>query len=428
MKYAPTSAECYSPSSPEVVIFPPKWPKSDTFVLQKTHRQASIDADEALNKRHIYDQNNRPMQMINTRNALKQMNVDVHAAPGKLTTADIISHAKSVLYRPSESEKHGTLTDDKHTPTDISHGIATKEYKSKSSAVLYMLVFLAVILLGFGLVAVVFLIHLSNKYTALAQKLSSVQDSYTHAQDIEMFCLPYEEIAHGSVEEDNLLLKEFHKRQENGEQVYCVKTALHISGLLNLFLKKQVQKKCSEDISNDINTKTDCNNTRLFDKLLPQKQTIQVSAFLQIGFQSVGDNTSQEEQIRNWLSNKPGTHLIGINITDGRLVVPESGIYFTYSQVGYLSRNVDLNNNLASQPLFHRVFRRSPWYPLGNQELLKSTITQSVHKSLPYQRYSSYVGAPLELNKGDQIYVQVSRLQDLARDSDNTYFGLFRIF
>ena len=111
-------------------------------------------------------------------------------------------------------------------------------------------------------------------------------------------------------------------------------------------------------------------------------------------------------------------------------MVPKSGHYFVYSQAGFLIRYENGSGNIdnESESLFHKVNRYNMIYPLGKQELLRGTVMQCWVKNKEYGRYTSYVGAALSLNKGDHIYVTVSRVYDLSRDSSHTYFGLFLMF
>ena len=109
--------------------------------------------------------------------------------------------------------------------------------------------------------------------------------------------------------------------------------------------------------------------------------------------------------------------------------MPETGVYFLYSQVGFVVYYTDNEepDNHGAQSLFHTVFRYNVIYP-KEQELLRSSFTQCWERQKDYGRYTSYVGASVMLNKGDKIYVKVSKIQFLAtNEPETTYFGLFKL-
>lgn len=129
----------------------------------------------------------------------------------------------------------------------------------------------------------------------------------------------------------------------------------------------------------------------------------------------------------------PGTHPTNIKVSsDNRsLVIPESGRYFLYSQVGFLiyyNSEASLYTQSPSQSLCHSVFRYNMINPLGHEELLRSDVTQCWEQKKEYGRYTSYVGASVQLNKGDLVYVKVSKIEFLSKsDFGVTYFGLFKL-
>lgn len=142
-----------------------------------------------------------------------------------------------------------------------------------------------------------------------------------------------------------------------------------------------------------------------------------------------GSKKAEYNPIRNWLSNKPGTHLQGIQLMDDTLIVPETGVYFLYSQVGffvYYNENEETDTS-GAQSLYHTVFRYNLMYP-EEEKLLRSSVTQCWERQKDYGRYTSYVGASVKLNQGDKLYVQVSKIQYLAaNEPETTYFGLYKL-
>jgi len=146
--------------------------------------------------------------------------------------------------------------------------------------------------------------------------------------------------------------------------------------------------------------------------------------------------SANEQAIRNWKIGReaPGTHLTNIKLNHDNysLVIPESGRYFLYSQVGFLvyynGEDTGVHPEEGAQSLFHFVYRYNVIYPSPHEKLLRSDITQCWEKRKDYGRYTSYVGASVQLNKGDQIYVKVSKIELLSKgESGLTYFGLFKM-
>lgn len=112
-----------------------------------------------------------------------------------------------------------------------------------------------------------------------------------------------------------------------------------------------------------------------------------------------------------------------------KLIVPETGIYYLYNQVGFLVYNnpeeeLDVN---GSQTLFHEIYRSSLSYATGREILLKSTSTQCWEKLKDYGRYTSYVGSAVALNRDDALYVTASSIENVAWDEPLSFFGLFKI-
>ena len=109
-------------------------------------------------------------------------------------------------------------------------------------------------------------------------------------------------------------------------------------------------------------------------------------------------------------------------------MVPETGIYYLYSQVGFLIYyETQEPSPDGQQALYHTLNRYNIIYPLGYEVLLKSGVTQCWERQKDYGRYSSYVGAAVQLTKGDQLYVTVSKIHFLSNEGVLTYFGMFKI-
>ena len=135
------------------------------------------------------------------------------------------------------------------------------------------------------------------------------------------------------------------------------------------------------------------------------------------------------QPIRNWLSDRSNTYLEGVEVRNDRIVVPETGLYFVYSQVGFLIY-YDSNKPVSGheQSIFHYVIRYNPRLPNdGNQELMRTDLSQCWEQSKTYSRYTSYVGSAIRLQQNDELYVKVSQFASLQKQPSLTFFGMFKL-
>ncbi|XP_052216695.1 uncharacterized protein LOC127834716 isoform X1 [Dreissena polymorpha] len=268
----------------------------------------------------------------------------------------------------------------------------------------------------------------------------TLRSALAKAEDRSNLCLPCADLSLGPFPENTPGLDELLKRDEDGHHICCAKTSHQTSVFLNLFAKRKQEEKCAQELINS-ETKPSalCNPSGTAGSpSIPTNGNSfgNISAHLQAGTQP--SNLVGDVPIRNWSIGPvaPGTHLTNIQLSHDNhsLVIPESGRYFLYSQVGFLiyykqdQQDTLLDPQDRSQSLFHSVYRYNVIYPLGDQELLRSDVTQCWEQKKDYGRYTSYVGASVQLNKGDLIYVKVSKIQLLAQgEAGVTYFGLFKI-
>ena len=112
-----------------------------------------------------------------------------------------------------------------------------------------------------------------------------------------------------------------------------------------------------------------------------------------------------------------------------RIRVNTPGLYFIYSQVYFVSyQNGAQNNVTSSHALYHFVYRFNVIYPNGGEELiLKSVRTKCWSRAKDFDDHTSYTAAAIHLNANDEIYVKVSNVSYVSRDSKATFLGLFKI-
>ncbi|XP_052218791.1 uncharacterized protein LOC127836307 [Dreissena polymorpha] len=221
------------------------------------------------------------------------------------------------------------------------------------------------------------------------------------------------------------------KPDEKGQYICCAKSVTQISVLLNLFAKRKQMERCSTETKSYM---CSTSGTAGSPSIPANGNSFRnIYAHLQAGTQPV--YTESDAQIRNWSFGPvaTGTHLTNIRLSsDNRsLVIPESGRYFLYSQVGiliYYNPEAPLEFLSHSQSLIYAVYRYNMIHPTGHEELLRSDVTQCWEQKKDYGRYTSYVGASVQLNNGDTVYVKVSKIKFLSKsDFGIMYFGLFKL-
>ncbi|KAH3808401.1 tumor necrosis factor ligand superfamily member 10-like [Dreissena polymorpha] len=284
-----------------------------------------------------------------------------------------------------------------------------------------------------ALIAISMTIRQQETIEELQTTTENLRSRLAQLEENAKLCLPCAELSLSPFPEDTPEVADLIKHYENGQQICCAKTVNQTSIFLNLFAKRKQLEKCAQDAINAENRPSgNCSSSG--SPHIPSGNAFSnVSAHMLAGPQP--SNLSSDGRIRNWSVGPvaPGTHLTNIRLSSDNhsVVIAESGRYFLYSQVSFLiyyNPETPLDPRSPAQSLFHSVFRYNFIYPLGDEELLRSDVTQCWEQKKDYGRYTSYVGASVQLNKGDLIYVKVSKIGFLSRDEPGlTYFGLFKI-
>lgn len=234
-------------------------------------------------------------------------------------------------------------------------------------------------------------------------------------------CVFCDDLKQGPFPEDNQALLTLDQRTENGTEICCANKPEQVSTLFDLFTKRKLTAKCNEE------SRENCSSTSETRPSPPPKPQNTISAHLQIGRKTLGETGFQP--IRNWLYERSGTHLDGMALQKGRLIVPETGVYFVYSQAGFLIY-YDPGNPISAgdQSVFHYIYRYNARLPnSGRQELMRSDIAQCWEQNKSYARYTSYIGAAIRLEKNDEVYVNVSNYESLVGEQSVTFFGMFKV-
>lgn len=155
------------------------------------------------------------------------------------STADLLAQGRT--YRPGtlnfaarrnmEIERRDMRNKDLESQDGSESGV-DKQCISKCS--FYIVSLLAILATICALTSIVVMLKLMDKCDELNQKLNTAETSYTLAQQEVHTCLPCAELSQGPFEEENEDLDQLIKKEENGVQTCCAKTAVHLSIMLNL--------------------------------------------------------------------------------------------------------------------------------------------------------------------------------------------------
>ncbi|KAK3576801.1 hypothetical protein CHS0354_002583 [Potamilus streckersoni] len=272
-------------------------------------------------------------------------------------------------------------------------------------------------------IACSFLKQLIDRCNDLETKLNNAQSTYTQRlHDAQEFCLPCVELIQGPFEEDNLPLRNLTRKTVDGIVTCCGRTPSQLSIILDLYIGQKQKEKCAREILNL--TSSPCANITSGRPI-----GTQISAHLLVGLQEDSSIGQGYQPLRNWRHDNETTHISGMELLNDRLNIPESGLYFVYSQVGFeihYNSNEDIINE--KQTLYHHLSRYNPVYPNGGSQTIgKGAATQCWEKFKDFGVYTSYTGATVKLNKGDQLYIIVSQVH-ISKDPKLTYFGAYKIY
>ncbi|XP_028984014.1 tumor necrosis factor b (TNF superfamily, member 2) [Betta splendens] len=120
----------------------------------------------------------------------------------------------------------------------------------------------------------------------------------------------------------------------------------------------------------------------------------------------------------------------GFRMENNKIVIPDSGLYFVYSQASFrVTCREDDGPNSPLTPLSHKVWRYSD--SIGSDSSLMSAIRSVCQGGAPEEgrgRYSAiYLGAVFKLNKGDQLWTETNHIPQLETEEGKTFFGVFKL-
>ncbi|XP_072290425.1 tumor necrosis factor-like, partial [Eucyclogobius newberryi] len=167
----------------------------------------------------------------------------------------------------------------------------------------------------------------------------------------------------------------------------------------------------------------------------------------------------EEGQGLRWDSGRgQGFSQGGIGLQDNQITIPETGLYFVYSQASFrvachhqtrpqtrtqtrTQTRPQTRPQTAHQPgsdeegrqrapLSHRVGRFSE--SIGSEVSLMSAVRSpcSEHAAEAGRGWYNaiYLGAVFQLHKGDRLGTETNQLPELETDEGKTFFGVFALF
>nr|WHI92864.1 tumor necrosis factor alpha [Trachinotus blochii] len=148
------------------------------------------------------------------------------------------------------------------------------------------------------------------------------------------------------------------------------------------------------------------------------------------------DDESSKKELE-WKNGQGQAFAQGLKLVNNQIEVPETGLYFVYSQASFRVSCSDEEDKEAGErftPLSHRIWRYSD--SIGGRASLMSAV-RSVCQTTAQEEDSYrdgrswyntiYLGAVFQLNKGDTLWTETNQLSELDTDEGKTFFGVFAL-
>ncbi|KAL5005535.1 hypothetical protein ScPMuIL_018991 [Solemya velum] len=240
----------------------------------------------------------------------------------------------------------------------------------------------------------------------------------------EELCAPCDKVRLGpSPEEDRYLDALTRKNTQDGEQC-CVETPKQLLAMLEMFIERRYREEMARgNIKRPVSSP---DGTEGKDR--PAAHMMGSIRKLE-GVNAPGG----QYPITNWIYNEDIAFMNNVDYRHGRIVIPEDGYYYVYSQVSFIEvfdvlSKVKNEEDTSSHSLSHYLYRYNIIYRNGGEErLLQNSITKCWGQRKFFGEYSSFLGAVLYFRQGDEVFVKVSNLTLIVREPKLNYFGLFRI-
>ncbi|XP_076454220.1 uncharacterized protein LOC143289179 [Babylonia areolata] len=252
----------------------------------------------------------------------------------------------------------------------------------------------------------------------------------------EELCVPCSEVRLGPSPEEEAMLNVFTKRDSREGQKCCVERPAELLRLLELYINKTYRQEIAKGhISMRQSSSSDDPQDKPAAHLMgyPQRQ-------------DQNQAPGRQFPISMWIYREDLAFINHVTYRYGRIVVPDDGLYYVYSQVAFLEVLSPSNGGSGggggsgrspssagaygteSPSLSHYLYRYNIIYPNGGEEkLVQNSITKCWGPNRAFGEYTSYLGAVFHLRQGDEVFVKVSNLTMMALDPKSNYFGLFKL-
>ncbi|XP_008279325.1 tumor necrosis factor-like [Stegastes partitus] len=122
----------------------------------------------------------------------------------------------------------------------------------------------------------------------------------------------------------------------------------------------------------------------------------------------------------------------GFRLVNNQIVIPQTGLYFVYSQASFRVSCGDDDGKLLA-PLSHRIWRYSD--SIGSRASLMSAVRSACQNTAQDDSFRAgqgwynaiYLGAVFQLNKGDRLWTETNQLSELEAEDGKTFFGVFAL-
>lgn len=140
-------------------------------------------------------------------------------------------------------------------------------------------------------------------------------------------------------------------------------------------------------------------------------------------------------KIRSWEPSKSAhSFLYNVELSNGELIIPETGFYYIYAQTYFRFRepeNPEFDSNPGSDSVLNpkqmvQYISKYTNYP-DPILLMKSARTSCWSKKAGYGLYSIYQGGVFQLKSQDRIFVSISHEDLVDLDKEASFFGAFLI-
>ncbi|XP_029360032.1 tumor necrosis factor b (TNF superfamily, member 2) [Echeneis naucrates] len=179
------------------------------------------------------------------------------------------------------------------------------------------------------------------------------------------------------------------------------------------------------------------------DKTDPHYTLKRISSKAKAAIHLEGSYDEDDDSLKNQLEWKNGQGQAfaqgGFRLADNRIVIPQTGLYFVYSQASFRVTCSDGEDEEEEpgkrfRPLSHRILRHSD--SIGGEAALMSAVRSACQTTAQEEDsyrdgrgwYNAiYLGAVFQLNKGDTLRTETNQLSELDTDEGKTFFGVFAL-